>query len=192
MEKSVTCDETLKAEILWALKAIMSHYSYKSCKGMEGKTGQKWNGMNLYQTAWCIISYHVVTYPAKQQTSRWTDIPYPIHRVIVSDMPLHRTVCCCIVPGAAKLSSVCGDRVWVIPQNCSLFCYIILDETIFWAECDVTVTNRPLHRPLCCYIALSDATLWAVCQDMLTAMPLHRPLCCYIVGSYRNIVCSED
>ncbi|KAM7441937.1 hypothetical protein ABFA07_009054 [Porites harrisoni] len=29
MEKSVTRDETLKAEILWALKAIMSHYSYK-------------------------------------------------------------------------------------------------------------------------------------------------------------------
>ena len=134
---------------------------------MEGNTGQKWNWINLYQTAWCIISYHVVTYPAKQQTSRWTDIPYPIHRVIVSDMPLHRTVCCCIMPGAAKLSSVCGDRVWVIPQNCSLFCYIILDETIFWAECDVTVTNRPLHRPLCCYIAFSDATLWAVCQDML-------------------------
>lgn len=35
MEKSVTSDETLKAEILWALKAIMSHYSYKSCKGMS-------------------------------------------------------------------------------------------------------------------------------------------------------------
>ena len=33
MEKSVTRDETLKAEILWALKAIMSHYSYKSCEG---------------------------------------------------------------------------------------------------------------------------------------------------------------
>ena len=33
MEKSVTRDETLKAEILWALKAIMSHYSFKSCKG---------------------------------------------------------------------------------------------------------------------------------------------------------------
>ena len=33
MEKSVTCDETLKAEILWALKTIMSHYSYKSCEG---------------------------------------------------------------------------------------------------------------------------------------------------------------
>ena len=43
MEKSVTRDETLKAEILWALKAIMSHYSYKSCEGMEGNTGQKWN-----------------------------------------------------------------------------------------------------------------------------------------------------
>ena len=56
-----------------------------------------------------------MTYPAKQQTSRWTDIPYPIHRVIVSDMPLHRTVCCYIVPGAAKLSSMCGDRVQVIP-----------------------------------------------------------------------------
>ena len=62
-----------------------------------------------------IVPGHVVTYPAKQQTSRWTDIPYPIHRVIVSDMPLHRTVCCYIVPGAAKLSSVCGDRVQVIP-----------------------------------------------------------------------------
>ena len=35
MEKSVTCDESLKAEILWALKAIMSHYSYKSCEGMS-------------------------------------------------------------------------------------------------------------------------------------------------------------
>ena len=33
MEKSVTCDETLKAEILWALKAMISHYSYKSCEG---------------------------------------------------------------------------------------------------------------------------------------------------------------
>lgn len=33
MEKSVTRDETLKAEILWALKAIMSHYFYKSCEG---------------------------------------------------------------------------------------------------------------------------------------------------------------
>ena len=33
MEKSVTRDETLKAEILWPLKAIMSHYSYKSCEG---------------------------------------------------------------------------------------------------------------------------------------------------------------
>ena len=33
MEKSVTCDETLKAEILWALKTIMSNYSYKSCEG---------------------------------------------------------------------------------------------------------------------------------------------------------------
>ena len=33
MEKSVTRDESLKAEILWALKAIMSHYSYKSCEG---------------------------------------------------------------------------------------------------------------------------------------------------------------
>ena len=33
MEKSVTRDETLKAEILWALKVIMSHYSYKSCEG---------------------------------------------------------------------------------------------------------------------------------------------------------------
>ena len=33
MDKSVTRDETLKAEILWALKAIMSHYSYKSCEG---------------------------------------------------------------------------------------------------------------------------------------------------------------
>ena len=33
MEKTVTRDETLKAEILWALKAIMSHYSYKSCQG---------------------------------------------------------------------------------------------------------------------------------------------------------------
>ena len=54
--------------------------------------------------------------PSKQQTSRWTDIPYPIHRVIVSDMPLHRTVCCYMVPGAAKLSSMCG--------------YIVLDETI--------------------------------------------------------------
>ena len=52
------------------------------------------------------------------QTSRWTDTPYAIPRVIqviVSDMPLHRTVCCYIVPGAAKLSSVCGDRVQVIP-----------------------------------------------------------------------------
>ena len=43
MEKSVTRDETSKAEILWALKAIMSHYSYKSWEGMEGNTGQKWN-----------------------------------------------------------------------------------------------------------------------------------------------------
>ena len=33
MEKSVTRDNTLKAEILWALKVIMSHYSYKSCEG---------------------------------------------------------------------------------------------------------------------------------------------------------------
>ena len=33
MEKSVTRDKTLNAEILWALKAIMSHYSYKSCEG---------------------------------------------------------------------------------------------------------------------------------------------------------------
>ena len=33
MEKSVTHDETLKAEMLWALKAIMSHYTYKSCEG---------------------------------------------------------------------------------------------------------------------------------------------------------------
>jgi len=33
MEKSVIRDETLKAEIVWALKAIMSHYSYKSCEG---------------------------------------------------------------------------------------------------------------------------------------------------------------
>ena len=33
MEKSVTRDETLKTEILWALKTIMSHYSYKSCEG---------------------------------------------------------------------------------------------------------------------------------------------------------------
>ena len=33
MKKSVTRDETLKAEILWALKATMSHYSYKSCEG---------------------------------------------------------------------------------------------------------------------------------------------------------------
>ena len=33
MEKSVTRDESLKAEILWALKAIISHYSYKSCEG---------------------------------------------------------------------------------------------------------------------------------------------------------------
>ena len=33
MEKSVTRDETLKAEILWALKAKMSLYSYKSCEG---------------------------------------------------------------------------------------------------------------------------------------------------------------
>ena len=33
MAKSVTRDETLKAEMLWALKAIMSHYSYKSCEG---------------------------------------------------------------------------------------------------------------------------------------------------------------
>ena len=33
MEKSVIRDETLKAEILWALKAIMSRYSYKSCEG---------------------------------------------------------------------------------------------------------------------------------------------------------------
>jgi len=33
MEKSVTRDETLKAEILWILKAIMSRYSYKSCEG---------------------------------------------------------------------------------------------------------------------------------------------------------------
>ena len=33
MERSVTHDETLKAEILWALKVIMSHYSYKSCEG---------------------------------------------------------------------------------------------------------------------------------------------------------------
>ena len=33
MEKSVTRDEMLKAEILWALKAIMFHYSYKSCEG---------------------------------------------------------------------------------------------------------------------------------------------------------------
>ena len=82
---------------------------------MEGNTGQKWNWINLYQTAWCIISCHVVTYPAKQQTSRWTDIPSPIHRVIVSDMPLYRSVCCYIVPGAAKLSSMCGDRVQVIP-----------------------------------------------------------------------------
>lgn len=31
--KSVTCDEMLKAEILWAMKAIMSHYTYKSCEG---------------------------------------------------------------------------------------------------------------------------------------------------------------
>lgn len=30
---SVTCDEMLKAEISWALKAIMSHYAYKSCEG---------------------------------------------------------------------------------------------------------------------------------------------------------------
>ena len=35
MEKSVTRDETLKAEILSALKAIMSHYSYQSCEGMS-------------------------------------------------------------------------------------------------------------------------------------------------------------
>ena len=33
MERIVTRDETLKAEILWALKVIMSHYSYKSCEG---------------------------------------------------------------------------------------------------------------------------------------------------------------
>ena len=33
VRKSVTCDETLKAEILWALKATMSHYSCKSCEG---------------------------------------------------------------------------------------------------------------------------------------------------------------
>lgn len=33
MEKSVIRDEKLKAEIVWALKAIMSHYSYKSCEG---------------------------------------------------------------------------------------------------------------------------------------------------------------
>ena len=32
MEKNVTLDVTLKAEILWALK-VMSHYSYKSCQG---------------------------------------------------------------------------------------------------------------------------------------------------------------
>ena len=30
MEKSVTRDEMLKAETLWALKVIMYHYSYKS------------------------------------------------------------------------------------------------------------------------------------------------------------------
>ena len=33
MEKSVNRDGTLRAEILWALKAIVSHYSYKSCEG---------------------------------------------------------------------------------------------------------------------------------------------------------------
>ena len=33
MEKSVTRDETLTAEIMWALKVIMSHYSYKPCEG---------------------------------------------------------------------------------------------------------------------------------------------------------------
>ena len=107
-----------------SLTISIINLSHNIGKGMEGNTGQKWNWINLYQTAWCIISYHVVTYPAKQQTSRWTNIPYPIHRVIVSDMPLHRTVCCYIVPGAAKLSSMCGDRVHVIPQNCSLCCYI--------------------------------------------------------------------
>ena len=71
----------------------------RSC-AMEGNTGQEWNWINLYQIAWRIISYLVVTYRAKQQTSRWTDMPYAIHRVIVWDMPLHRTVCCYIVPAA--------------------------------------------------------------------------------------------
>ena len=33
VRKSVTRDETLKAEILWALKVTMSHYSCKSCEG---------------------------------------------------------------------------------------------------------------------------------------------------------------
>ena len=60
----------------------------RSC-AMERNTGQEWNWINLFQTAWWIFSYLVVTYRAKQQTSRWTDMPYPIHRVIVSDMPLH-------------------------------------------------------------------------------------------------------
>ena len=59
MEKSVTCDETLKAEILWALKAIMSHYSYKSCKVWRGKldkNGIEWIYIKprdaLYRTMW--------------------------------------------------------------------------------------------------------------------------------------------
>ena len=107
-----------------------THALFRLCF-MEGTTGQKWNWINLYQTAWCIISYHVVTYPAKQQTSRWTDLPYPIHRVIVSDMPLHRTVCCYIVPGAAKLSSMwaieCKSSHKIVPYVAisPSVCYIV-------------------------------------------------------------------
>ena len=74
--------------------------------------GEYWTKMELNEFISNRVMHYIV--PCGDIPSKTTNFSvdrYTIHRVIVSDMPLHRTVCCCIVPGAAKLSSVCGDRV---------------------------------------------------------------------------------
>ena len=149
---------------------------------MEGNTGQKWNWINLYQTVWCIISYHVVTYPANNKLlggqiyhTRYIVLLYRTCPYIVP----YAAVSCLVLPNCHQCAAIeCKSSHKIVPYAAiSLSVWYIVSGVLRYANNHATTSSPMLVYRMQC------ATLWAVCQDMLTTMPLHRPLCCYIVCS---------
>ena len=53
MDQFVTKNDVLKAEVLWVLKVVTSHFSYKSCEGLNSLFLKMFPDSKIAETLTC-------------------------------------------------------------------------------------------------------------------------------------------